>query len=319
MIPRLICCILLLALLCSYLGIAKTQAQGCSDAGFCTMGALKPDQDFTRQKPLHLRSISFGQYIGYTKLDHVIINYQIEAEVLIKEKWNVHAKLPYAMVSGALANTHGLGDISLSLSYNIMSNEKYQLSAMLGTKIPTNNANLTNQQGLPLPSYYQTSLGTYDAIAGMSLLTRDWLFAVGYQMPLNNNENAFFWGAWRDTEFDNTTIDRYGVSRDLRRGNDMMARIEKNFRFSRFNFNIGILAIYRLNEDEMTSPSTGERVQVEGSDGLVASGLIGAGYQFSTRTALRTVVGYRLNERQAPHQDGLTRVLVNTIHFEYRF
>ena len=49
-------------------------SQGCSDAGFCTMGAMRPDQPFSKKLNIRLRSVSLTQYIGLTKFDDKILS-----------------------------------------------------------------------------------------------------------------------------------------------------------------------------------------------------------------------------------------------------
>jgi hypothetical protein len=39
-------------------------SQGCSDAGFCTMGAMKPDQPFNKKIEVRLRSMEISFYRG---------------------------------------------------------------------------------------------------------------------------------------------------------------------------------------------------------------------------------------------------------------
>ncbi len=47
-------------------------AQGCSDAGFCTMGAMKPDQDYSKKVDFKLRSLELNYYHGQSTLSPVI-------------------------------------------------------------------------------------------------------------------------------------------------------------------------------------------------------------------------------------------------------
>ncbi|MEY4931626.1 MAG: hypothetical protein RI909_2350, partial [Bacteroidota bacterium] len=47
-------------------------AQGCSDAGFCTMGAMKPDQPYNKKVQLKLRSMELSFYRGETTTTPVI-------------------------------------------------------------------------------------------------------------------------------------------------------------------------------------------------------------------------------------------------------
>ncbi|WP_291725690.1 hypothetical protein [Bernardetia sp.] len=292
-------------------------AQGCSDAGFCTMGAMRPDQPFSKNLNVKLRSVSMTQYIGLTKFDDRIISYIAEANVGIGDKWQAQIKLPYTFVQGPLANTNGLGDVSLSLTRSLVQNQDWQINGTLGAKIPTNDANFTNDVGLALPMYYQTSLGTYDIIAGISFINKNFLIAAGVQHPFNQIDNGFKWGIWSEHPL-TETANEYPVSQFLDRGTDAMLRVEYNLRFSKWSMNFGILPIYRFTSDKITNPETGEREKLENTKGVAVSGLIGGTYNFSVRSSLKVLLGKQVQQRYK-NPDGLSREWVNTITYLYRF
>ncbi|MDB5271794.1 MAG: hypothetical protein JWO58_161 [Chitinophagaceae bacterium] len=305
--------LILLAFLYSHL----SQGQGCSDAGFCTMGAMRPNQRYSTQTNIKLRSVEFSQYLGYTKFDDLIINYTLDANVSIGDKNTLQIKLPYQFVRGSLANTHGTGDVSLSFTRNLVAKSNYQINGSIGTKIPTMVPNLKTDDGRPLPSYYQTSLGTYDAIAGISLITRRWLFATGYQQALNTAHNEFAWAAWVGSDKEQTAR-AYPVSKDLLRGKDIMLRVERNFRSSKFNAYLGLLGIYRITKDKVFDPTTKSIQPKDGSTGLALTALGGVGYNISVKTTIKGMFGYKLVARDI-NPDGLSREWVQTIGVEYKF
>jgi hypothetical protein len=299
------------------LATSVASGQGCSDAGFCTMGAMKPNQHFPRKMRAHLVSAEIAQYAGYTKFHTTVLTYYADLNISLGSKTGIQLKLPYTFIFGELANTKGVSDISLSASRNLIANEKYQINITAGAKIPTNKADLRSSDGRPLPMYYQTSLGTYDIIFGGSLISKKWLFAAGYQQALNTVDNNFLWGAWKSSvETEHANL--YPLSKQLKRGNDIMLRVERNFRSARFNTYIGLLPIYRIKRDEITAPVTGIRTKINGSDGLTLNLLTGFGYRFSTRSALRVVFGVSVIRRKL-NPDGLSRQAVNSISYEIRF
>ncbi len=299
-------------------------AQGCSDAGFCTMGAMKPDQPFNKKIPVKLRSMEISFYRGTTTLSPVV--YVTTADMsfnLLDNKTFVQLKLPYQSVSGNFGNTGGLSDISLCFTRNLRATPVYDINVSVGAKIPTNNANLKDDKfGLPLPMYYQTSLGTYDVIAGISFINRKWLFATGIQHPFNRNGNTFQWGPWEPVYQDGNApeyVRAYDRAYKLKRGTDVMLRIERNFRFSRFNFSAGLLPIFRITRDEIEDPAgSGNRVRPEGTTGMALSGIITAGYSFNVKTGILLLVGKKITQRDL-NPDGLTREQVATFSYYYRF
>lgn len=300
--------------------------QGCSDAGFCTMGALKPDQTYSKRQSLKLRSIELSHYAGLTRFEDVIYNYILDIGIRIGKKTDLQIKAPWVRVDGVLKNTRGVGDLSIGLARSIVLIKSFQLNLTLGGKIPLGRNDLTvdypdldgNVAERPLPMYYQPSLGTYDLIAGVSMINPQWLFAFGVQHSLNSIENDFVWGKWNNTDVRDQIIQDYPKGRNLNRGTDIMLRVEYNLRFTNFNINFGMLPIYRLNEDEVELPPNNEIEKQEGSKGLALTALLGGGYKFTTRTGLKVMNGFRLIQRDH-NPDGLSREFVSNISLYYKF
>lgn len=293
-----------------------TQAQGCSDAGFCTMGAMKPDQPFRKKVNIRLRSVEVSQYVGRTPFGGTILSYTADLNVGITNRLTAQIKLPYYFVTGKLGNNQGLSDLSLSLSQNLVAKENFQVSATIGAKIPIGKPNVTGIDGRPLPMYYQTTLGTYDLVLGISVLTKNWLIATGYQQAFGTSDNHFLWGRWAGSEL-KPVSDIYPLGNQLQRGKDIMLRVERNFRFAKFNFNIGLLPIWRLTKDTIINPA-GNRVEVDGTTGMALTLLSGLGYRFSPKMGLKIGGGYRLQKRDR-NPDGLARDWVTTVGLGYNF
>lgn len=324
----------------------ESVAQGCSDAGFCTLGALRPNQPFSKKINLKLRSVEITNYFGITQPNPdistsrvYIYNVAADINISISNKITGQIKLPYQFVHGSLTNTNGLGDVSLSGNYNIIAKEKFQLNVSLGMKIPTSDANksknVTFSDGsikqIALPMYYQTSLGTWDILGGISCMTKNWLFATGFQQVLSETPNQFLWTSYRNSA-DFTKSLNYLKSNRLIRGTDVMLRIERNFRFSNWNFYAGLLGIYRITKDKFFDPPQNKFVEIGGSDGLALTGLVGGGYRFDTHSGIKAMFGYNLKDRVGQQNrsgspdivlhknpDGLSRQMVFTLGYEYRF
>jgi hypothetical protein len=298
-----------------FLGHIPAFSQGCSVAGFCTMGAMKPDQPFNKKIEFKLRSMEVSLYRGTTTMTPIVFVATADLGFYLNRKTSLQVKLPYQYVTGRLADTQSLGDISLCLTRTLHITEHADINFSLGTKIPTNKSDLSTG-GRPLPMYYQTSLGTYDVISGVSYITRNWLLATGVQIPLNENENKFLWGAWKDTEHE-TYVLEYDRAKGLKRGIDVMLRVERNFRYSRFNFSLGLLPIYRITRDEFTLPN-GERTRPDDAQGLALSGIFTTGYSFNVHSGVKLLLGHKIVQRDE-NPDGLTREFVSTVSYFHRF
>lgn len=301
-----------------------TFGQGCSDAGFCTMGAMKPDQPYNKKIAVRLQSAELSFYRGTTTLTPIIYVATADLNFSIRRKNTFQLKLPFQAITGRLANTQGMGDISLCFTRNVYSSDKFSVNLSFGGKIPTNHSDKTTDAGLPLPMYYQTSLGTYDIISGISLINRKWLLATGIQIPLNANSNQFVWSSWAGVEPGlKTYVDKYNQAKELKRGTDVMLRIERNFRFSKLNVTAGILPIYRIIKDEFVRSGTEanspqSRISPDAAKGLACSVLMTTGYNFNVRSGVKLLLGHKIVQRET-NPDGLTREFVSSLTYVYRF
>jgi len=224
-------------------------SQGCSDAGFCTMGAMKPDQDYSKRIAIKLRSMELNFYRGKSTLSPVIYATTMDFNFGINDYSSFQIKVPYQWAKGNLGENGGLSDISLSYTRTLKETRGWNINGTLGTKIPSGDSNkkVSNEfsggESAPLHMYYQNSLGSFDAIAGISAISNKWLFATGVQIALTENNNQFVWGRFPDYP-NQEYLRKYDIARELKRGIDIMLRVERNWRFVNYNFSLGALPIY---------------------------------------------------------------------------
>ncbi len=318
---------LILVVLLPFIFLGTTNGQGCSDAGFCTMGAMKPDQAFNKKVNLKLRSIELSYYQGSTDLTPVITVINLDAGFSITENLSGQIKLPYYSVKGSFDNTSGLGDISLSLTQRLIYTDNFDLSATIGTKIPINDSAIKSSgkkvpgsEGLVLPMYYQTSLGSVDFIAGASLISSKWLIATGVQMALTANNNTWWAKEWLYPPIypSESYVRSYDDANLLKRGTDIMLRVERNFRFTKYSFNIGLLPIFRISKDQIVDRNTGEYRKLDGTTGMALTALGGATYNFNINNTVKFTYGQKITDREV-NPDGLTRHNVMIIAYLFRF
>ena len=96
-----------------------------------------------------------------------------------------------------------------------------------------------------------------------------------------------------------------------------MLRIERNWRFSRLNFSLGLLPIYRITRDEITNKD-GKRIKNNKAQGLAMSVIFTTGYSFNVRSGIKLLLGRKIVQREV-NPDGLTRHFVSTLSYVYRF
>jgi hypothetical protein len=164
--------------------------------------------------------------------------------------------------------------------------------------------------------YYQTSLGSYDLVAGISYLSKNWLFAFGYQQALTANQNDFNWGEWANYP-NREYLSNYDVGIGLLRGKDIMFRVERNFRFLNYSFNVGALPIYRITPDRGII-RTRENGGVVQTTGLALSMLGGFTYHLDVSNSIKIIYGHKITDRPT-NPDGLTRDWVFNATYEFRF
>jgi predicted porin len=222
----------------------------------------------------------------------------------------------YAIIRGKMPTSRGWGDLLINLTRNVVMQEKFRVNLTLGIKIYTSKADKQSDSGASMPMYQQTSYGSNDINFGAAVLTRNWLFAAAYQHPLNQVKNNFSPQAWENDPLQEV-VKVYDPSAGLQRGDDFMIRIERNFRFSQFNFFAGMLNLWRVTADKTLNASN-QLQEVAGSTGLASNLIVGAGYQFNTRMGVRLLTSYKLKERDA-NPDGLARDFISQLAYIVRF
>lgn len=304
---------LLLYLAIAHVAIISAQAQGCSDSGFCTMGALRPDQPYSERVKIKLHSIEITQHLGTTKYGDWIHASFVDANFTIGKKNSFQLRAPaYMVIEGNMPTVRGWGDTYLSLTRQIISTDRLQVSGTIGGKIYTTATRIDNA----MPMYHQTTQGSNDLMLGVSLMSKKWMVAIGYQRPLNATRNAFHPTQFAGTKMEEM-VKKFAPSVGLLRGDDIAVRVERNFRLARWNFFVGALNLIRVTADQ-TLDSDGKLQPVNETQGLASNLLAGVGYQFNIHNGIRLLMAGKLTER-AQNPDGLSRNFVAQLAYVVRF
>lgn len=292
-------------------------AQGCSDSGFCSMGAFRPDQHYVQKLSVRLNSVELTQHLGHSRQGDWIHSTFLDASIAIGKRTSVQCRLPaYTIIVGNMPSTKGWGDVFFNVTHSVLVRDHYQVNVTAGAKMYTSVPDKSSSNGDQMPLYQQTTYGSNDLSVGASLLSRGWLLAVGYQRALNVVRNKFSPEAWQgDPLYE--VVKQYDPSNGLRRGNDVMFRVERNFRLARYNFYGGFLNLWRVTRDRIVDENGAVSV-VEGSDGLAVNFITGGGYQFNAQMGIRVLVSFNLKERDA-NPDGLSRDFISQLAYIVRF
>ncbi len=277
-----------------------TYSQGCSDAGACSVESLNFDSpEINSDKHLNLnieQSFGLGEKFVFISQTTAGIQYKLSRQTLLE------MRVPFMYINGNMGSTSGVGDVLLSLNQRIVSNEKHILSAIIGSRIKTNDANKSFNNN-PLPMAYQTSLGTYDIILGAYYRHSMWDFYLAYQHSFNRNENSYLHPL---NESNDSKL--YYESNKLKRGDDLYFRARHFFNLKNKNqIIINSLLIYRIQQDVIQK--NGNDVKLPGSEGLTVNLAIAYSTKMKKNRKLEYTLAFPVMDKDY-RSDGLTRNVV---------
>lgn len=287
---------------------SRVCAQGCSDAGFCTVDALKsPDGDSTASdKSLQLK---LGATVGKADRNITIVASYLEYNRQLNKHWGYDMKLTQLAQLTDSINTNGLGDLFLTGTYKTNVN----IAFTTGVKLPFSDGNKQRNER-SLPNDFQSSLGTIDFIGGISKEWRKFRFTVAVQQPLTQGKNRF-----SPELFDSLSVfSAFQSTKDFKRRGDVLARVNYAWSVSKhWKLTPGLLAIYHLGEDTYLDASN-VRKPIVGSDGLTLNGMLFTQYSINKSHKLELSLGTPFVVRDS-RPDGLTRSIVATLEWKWIF
>ncbi len=282
-------------------------AQGCSDAGFCSINSFKPQ---TPDTTLPLRSqVKAGVTYGSADNNIAAISGYLEFSRQFGARLQLDAKLTALSQSGSGISVAGLSDVYLNGSYVLSK----ALKATLGLKVPLMDAN-RKRNGLSLPMDYQSSLGTLDLIAGVGYTWRRLQMVVAIQQPLTQNSNGFL----ADMHPMGSDIMAFQSTNNFKRSADALLRLSYPVVLGKkLLLTPSLLPIYHLANDKFTDGVGAER-EITGSQGLTLNGNVVADYALNQHSTLQLSAGAPFIVRKA-RPDGLTRHFVVNLEYRIRF
>jgi len=286
---------------------AVVLGQGCSDAGFCTVESFSPHshEDGPQDKNMFKAGIS----VGAADYDINVFGTYLEYNRYFSEKFSLDVKLTTLSQSGNDISTFGLGDIFVNGNYKVGRRAQFTL----GAKIPLTDANKM-KDGLSLPMDYQSSLGTFDLVAGFGYTIGRFQLVAAIQQPLTQNNNGFL---AEEYPLDSPLRD-FQSTNQFERAGDVLLRAS-------YPFNLGqklkvipsLLPIYHLSNDKFTDID-GEVQEIEGSEGLTLNWNIYFDYPIKDNQNLQLILGAPFIVRDA-RPDGLTRSFIASVDYRINF
>lgn len=282
-------------------------AQGCSDAGFCTINSLKPNSNDTilESKNQIKAGVSFG---NADKSVSVFGNY-IEYNRQISKSFGLDAKITSFSQRGNGVSIIGFSDIYLTGNYIV--NEK--LKFIIGAKIPLTNGNI-KKDNIALPMDYQSSLGTFDLILGMGYEIKKVQFVLAFQQPLSQNKNEYF----AENYPLNSKLRDFQSTNKFKRSGDILLRVSYPIKLGeKFKITPSLLPIYHFTNDKYTNV-LGIENEIKGSQGLTLNGNAYLDYVINSKNVLQLNVGMPFVVRDA-RPDGLTRSFIVNLEYKIKF
>jgi len=294
--------------------VVKSQAQGCSDAGVCTIHSIKNNAEAHESKDGKNNDLSIG--FGYGIGERSTNNYTLYAEYTrtLSKKSSVTAKLNYAAITGELANTSGPGDVFLSFNHAFDTKNKWQKSFVVGLKLPFDGADIV-EDGIHLPMPYQTSLGTVDLVLALNYNRNNFGATLALQQPLKaRNENKFI-----ASDYPNEPLaSKYWPSNEFERKGDLVGRASYSFKAGkRFSIRPSLLGIYHLANDTYLDAMKNRR-SIYNSTGLTLNGVAFFDYRLKNGSGFELSFGTPFIVREQ-RPDGLTRKFVATLEYQFSF
>jgi hypothetical protein len=292
-----------------------SNAQGCSDAGFCTIHSIKNNTSSIAEDDKKNNDIAIGFAFGKGERHTSVYTPYIEYTRSITNQTSVTGKISFSAVSGELANTSGAGDLFVSVNHAIDSRKKWQKSFVIGLKIPFDQADIV-KKGIHLPMPYQTSLGTTDLVLGLSYIRKNFGTTLALQQPLKKmNGNHFLPGDYPAEPL----AAKYLPSNLFERKGDALLRFSYNFQLnnSRFSVRPSLLGIYHLGNDSYSDMDK-MRMEIKKSSGLTLNGNVFIDYRINKTSVLELSAGAPFVVR-TNRPDGLTRSLVAALEYKISF
>lgn len=254
-------------------------AQGCSDAGFCSIGAMQHKDTIKHQ--LIIGSTYEGGFYDLADQEKTlaIISPYIQYNTNINRYLSLSAKVNFRYADDGSRCVSGFGDGFLNINYRLeLEDDNQEIHFTLGGKAPLSKPDETRnfflRQNMATPMAFQTTLGTYDLILGSTYKYKKISASLAYQQPLTSTEDWYY--------------------QDYKRQGDILIKPSYHFKpLKNLSIMPSVMAIYRLGEDEITSllnsdgtynVSATENLQkykIAGTDGLTINLMADFKYTFA--------------------------------------
>ena len=226
-------------------------AQGCSDAGVCTIGDFYAKRIAEGEKAIPKNEIDFSFTYGTHGKFERFYQPQINFRHIKKNGSFFEIRLPLSIArnTGANVTTSGPGDLTATYNNKFNLDKDHPLKYAVGLRISFLKANKSNGQTIySYPMTLQNGLGTTDILAAFSYDFGKYVsVGTGIQVPvIQYNKNiALFVPATGPA----VTGDGY------RRKPDALLKLTGHYQWKQLKINAGALGIFHLGDDHYNTSS----------------------------------------------------------------
>jgi len=310
------------------MSISLVKSQGCSDAGFCTLGSLKSNFDFEKKdsSTMNEKELKNTVGVGFSYGLGEDFNNNFNPFLIYNRKLTKHVelqtKLTSAFIQGKIANVNYISDIYIATNISITLKDKkpklhQRLNLIGGVKIPFSVSNF-KKNGVALPLAYQPSLGTVDIIVGVNYIVYGFEINGAFQIPVAQiNKNSYF------KEYSNFTYnndkDSFASTNLFKRKPDFLFRFAYVFHTKNYKwlFKPNVLNIVHLGKDTYVD-IYGKKQKIEGSQGYTLNAAFNITYLINKHHNLELSAGTPLVVRKV-RPDGLTRKVAVALEYHFNF
>jgi hypothetical protein len=289
-------------------------AQGCSDAGFCTAGNFNAMHGEAAAKNAISKNefdILFN-YGAHNKRKEEFFQPQINWRHINSKGAFIELRLPLNHAKGNVTNisTTGIGDITATYNSKLSISRKNKIDYSFGFRVSLSNASKADQKNnYSYPMFLQSGLGTTDLIAVANYDIIKYIsIGTGLQLPLiqyNKNKQILqplFMGNL--------------ISEGYRRKPDALIKLTGHYQTGKFRINAGLLSIFHLANDNYTS-SQG-KYAIQDSKGITINWTADCSYAFSNKWMFNILYAEPIVTRKNI-PDGLarSRIIVPKMSFSF--
>lgn len=283
-------------------------AQGCSDAGFCTMESFQANHQDSSNTSTN-NTFKIGESIGLGAKNILAHATYVDYGRKFGNAFKINLRVTSLFQTGNGISSFGISDAFVNGTVKFSD----YVNFTAGAKIPLANAN-KKQNGIALPMDYQSSLGTFDAIFGLGFNLKGYKISIAAQQPITQNNNTFF----SHLHPENSILREFQSTNNFHRYADVLISISKPLKLNKqWIFTPNLLPIYHVKEDTYSNLNN-EVVNIAGSQGLTFNINLYFDYKINERNNLQINAGAPVIARKS-RPEGLTRSGVVNLEYSVLF